>query len=65
MTKYYGIECKGCETPIVLGTYKEKKPGMTFDVAPQEAVSCKECGGSYTYEPNDLFSIPASTSKSH
>ena len=60
MTKYYGIECKGCETPIVLGTYSEKKPAASVKVAPVDAVPCRECGGSYKYESDDLFSFPVS-----
>ena len=59
MTKYYAIECKGCETPIVLGAYNEKKPAASVKVVPAEAVPCRECGGSYTYGTDDLFSFPA------
>jgi hypothetical protein len=57
MPKYYGVECKGCQTPIALGTCDENKSTVAFYAAPLDAVLCNECGGSFLYGSDDLFAF--------
>lgn len=62
MSRHYGVKCRECGTPIILGDLDEFDPNQLpiYTVPLDRPIPCKECGYSGMYEHRETiqFEIP-------
>jgi len=58
MSKYYGVKCGKCRTPVIIDTLGDFEPNkLEFGVVPLTPITCQvpNCGYSVQYGSRDGF----------
>jgi hypothetical protein len=53
--RFYAVECKGCDVPLILGRCDRDSTNADSYAAPVKPVPCPGCGGRHIYVSQDIF----------